>query len=44
MKTKFAAVKPDQVLKKGSAEYLAEAILSGYAVDVYIYSDKEVSK
>jgi len=33
----IVGIKPAQLLKKGSAEYLAEAIMSGIKVDVYLY-------
>jgi len=39
---KMIAVKPAQVLKKGSAEYIAEAMMMGIRVEVYIHSSDVV--
>ena len=40
MKNRIIAVKPKQIEKKGSAEYLAEALMSGFTIEVYIHIDK----
>ena len=36
MITKLINVKKEQTAKKGSAEYIAEAMLSGYVVKVFL--------